>query len=387
MGLFYALEKITIKIFETSKDLPENWDTVAAENHFLQLPYLKVLELSAPTNMQCFYIGIYENAELIGVSLAQYLDLNKLESFGERDNCFKTFIRNFIFRNFASHTLFIGNNMITGQNSFTFNKQISFENISYLLIQCSQELIQFFKQKGIKIHLVSFKDFYQDCAVEFKKFAFKNIYEFNTQPNMIFDLPYSWRVKDDYYNAFSKKYRDQYKRAHKKFEGILVKELDFDEVIFHENRINELYHHVAKNAPFNTFFLAENHFSIFKKQCGDGFKIFGYFLEEKLIGFHSVLLNDNILETYFLGYDDQVQKEKMLYLNMLYNMTEFGITHQFKKIIFGRTALEIKSSVGATPTKMTGFIFHNNKILNTFLGKIFRNLEPETVWQQRHPFK
>jgi hypothetical protein len=387
VGLFYALEKITIKIFETSKDLPENWDTVAAENHFLQLPYLKVLELSAPTNMQCFYIGIYENAELIGVSLAQYLDLNKLESFGERDNCFKTFIRNFIFRNFASHTLFIGNNMITGQNSFTFNKQISFENISYLLIQCSQELIQFFKQKGIKIHLVSFKDFYQDCAVEFKKFAFKNIYEFNTQPNMIFDLPYSWRVKDDYYNAFSKKYRDQYKRAHKKFEGILVKELDFDEVIFHENRINELYHHVAKNAPFNTFFLAENHFSIFKKQCGDGFKIFGYFLEEKLIGFHSVLLNDNILETYFLGYDDQVQKEKMLYLNMLYNMTEFGITHQFKKIIFGRTALEIKSSVGATPTKMTGFIFHNNKILNTFLGKIFRNLEPETVWQQRHPFK
>ncbi len=387
MGLFYALEKITIKIFETSKYLPENWDTVAAENHFLQLPYLKVLELSAPKNMQCFYIGIYENAELIGVSLAQYLDLNKLESFGERDNCFKTFIRNFIFRNFASHTLFIGNNMITGQNSFTFNKEISFENISYLLTQCSQELIQFFKQKGIKIHLVSFKDFYQDCAVEFKKFAFKNIYEFNTQPNMIFELPSSWRVKDDYYNAFSKKYRDQYKRAHKKIEGILVKELDFDEVIFYENRINELYHHVAKNAPFNTFFLAENHFSIFKKQCGDGFKIFGYFLEEKLIGFHSVLLNDNILETYFLGYDDQVQKEKMLYLNMLYNMTEFGITHQFKKIIFGRTALEIKSSVGATPTKMTGFIFHNNKILNTFLGKIFRNLEPETVWQQRHPFK
>ena len=387
MGLFYALEKITIKIFETSKDLPENWNTVAAENHFLQLPYLNVLELSAPTNMQCFYIGIYENAELIGVSLAQYLDLNKLESFGERDNCFKTFIRNFIFRNFASHTLFIGNNMITGQNSFTFNKKISFENISYILTQCSHELIKYFKQKGIKIHLVSFKDFYQDCAIEFKKFAFEKIYEFNTQPNMIFELPTNWKSIEDYYNAFSKKYRDQYKRAHKKFEGILVRELDFDEVVFHENRINELYHHVAKNAPFNTFFLAENHFSTFKKQCGNGFKIFGYFLDEKLIGFHSVLLNDGVLETYFLGYDDQIQKEKMLYLNMLYNMTEFGITHQFKKIIFGRTALEIKSSIGATPIKMTGFIFHNNKILNTFLGKIFRNLEPETVWQQRHPFK
>ena len=29
-----------------------------------------------------------------------------------------------------------------------------------------------------------------------------------------------------------------------------------------------------------TFFLAKNHFSTFKKQCGDGFKIFGYFLDE-----------------------------------------------------------------------------------------------------------
>ena len=77
----------------------------------------------------------------------------------------------------------------------------------------------------------------------------------------------------------------------------------------------------------------------------------------------------------------------MLYLNMLYNMTEFGINHQFKKIIFGRTALEIKSSIGATPVIMSGFIYHRNKLVNKFLGKIFKNLEPETVWQQRHPFK
>ena len=387
MGLFYALEKITIKIFETIKYLPENWNAVAAANHFLQIPYLQVLERSAPTNMQCFYIGFYEKSELIGVSLAQYLDLNKLESFGERDNFFKKFIRNFIFRNFASHTLFIGNNMITGQNAFAFNKEISFEKISFILRQSSKELEAYFKQKGTKIHLVSFKDFYQNCAVEFKKFAFEKVYEFKTQPNMIFEIPINWKSNEDYYNAFSKKYRDQYKRAHKKFEGILVKELDIEAVLFHENKINELYHHVAKNAPFNTFFLAKNHFSTFKKQCGDGFKIFGYFLEEKLIGFHSVLLNDDVLETYFLGYDDQVQKDKMLYLNMLYNMTEFGIINNFKKIIFGRTALEIKSSIGATPVMMSGFIYHSNKFVNLFLGKIFKNLEPETLWQQRHPFK
>jgi hypothetical protein len=72
---------------------------------------------------------------------------------------------------------------------------------------------------------------------------------------------------------------------------------------------------------------------------------------------------------------------------MLYNMTEFGIEHQFKKIIFGRTALEIKSSIGAKPVMMSGFIKHQNKIINKYIDKFFTRLEPKVAWQQRHPFK
>lgn len=109
----FTLDKISFKIYNSVKDLPALWDIVAQSNIFLQTPYLTVLEESAPVNMECFYIGIFENSELIGVSLAQYLDLNKLESFGERDKSLKIAIRNFIFKNFASHTLFLGNNMIT----------------------------------------------------------------------------------------------------------------------------------------------------------------------------------------------------------------------------------------------------------------------------------
>lgn len=368
-------------------ELPSNWDEVAQSNHFLQTPYLKVLEESAPTNMECFYIGIFDSTALIGVALAQYLDLNKLESFGERDKCFKTMIRNFVFKNFASHVLFLGNNMITGQNGYAFSKKIDFACISEILLQSADAIEGYFKNKGIKIHIVSFKDFYEHCSVELKKNHFASVYEFNTQPNMIFSIPYTWKSKDDYIGAFSKKYRDQYKRARKKSEGILVKELTLDEVIQYEKRIYDLYYYVAKNAPFNTFFLDQQHFSVFKKQCGQRFKLFGYFIHEELVGFHSVLLNGDVLETYFLGYNDKVQKEKMLYLNMLYNMTEFGIEHGFHKIIFGRTALEIKSSIGASPVKMSGFIMHSNALINKYIGKIFPKLEPELHWQQRHPFK
>jgi predicted N-acyltransferase len=387
VGLFYALENTNIQIYQKIADLPSTWNEVAKYNHFLQTNYLSVLEKSAPTNMKCFYIGFFDNEKLIGIALSQYVNADKLESFGERDNCFKTYIRNFIFRNFAAHVLFIGNNMITGENAYQFEENLSAEKISDLFVSCTSKLISHLKKQTIKIHIVSYKDFYQENAQKLKQFQFKNYFEFNTQPNMVFNLNENWKNKEDYIAAFSKKYRDQYKRSHKKIEGIEFKELTLDEVISYENQIYDLYYHVAKNAPFNTFFLSKNHFSTFKQQCGDGFKIFGYFLNEKLIGFHSILLNGDVLETYFLGYDDQVQKEKMLYLNMLYNMTEFGIENNFKKIIFGRTALEIKSSIGAEPILMSGFIYHQNKFLNQFMPKIFKRLEPETNWQQRHPFK
>ena len=383
----FTLDKISFKIYNSVKELPLLWDTVAQSNIFLQTPYLTVLEQSAPVNMKCFYIGIFENSELIGVSLSQYLDLNKLESFGERDKTFKIAIRNFIFKNFASHTLFLGNNMITGQNGYVFSKEIDFNHISEILLQSADEITQYFKKKGISIHLVSFKDFYHHCSLELKKYRFSNMYEFNTQPNMIFYLDKNWKSLDDYVAALSKKYRDQFKRARKKIDGIQVKNLSYEEVLQNEEKIYDLYYYVAKNAPFNTFFLSKNHFSTLKGQCGNRFQIFGYFLNDELVGFHTLLLNDETLETYFLGYNDHIQKENMLYLNMLYNMTEYGIQNGFKRIIFGRTALEIKSSIGATPVQMSGFIYHNNKLINRFIGKIFKNLEPELNWQQRHPFK
>ena len=93
------------------------------------------------------------------------------------------------------------------------------------------------------------------------------------------------------------------------------------------------------------------------------------------------------MATYFLGYDASIQREKMLYLNMLYDIIAYSINKGFKEIIFARTALEIKSAVGAKPQEMFGFIKHSNPILNYTLEKLLYCLEPEVVWQERNPFK
>ena len=59
----------------------------------------------------------------------------------------------------------------------------------------------------------------------------------------------------------------------------------------------------------------------------------------------------------------------------------------FKTIVFARTALEIKSSVGAKPVKMYGLITHSNALINHNIARFFNYLEPKTDWQERNPFK
>lgn len=375
------------KIFPATTLLPENWDDLAADNIFLSKKYLEVLEKSAPENMVCHFIGIFKEDQLEGIALSQFLDLNKLESFGERDKCLKTSVRNFIFKNFSSHVLFIGNNMLTGQNAFHFSENID-QNLGLKSLRKASEAIkEIFKNKGKKVHLVSFKDFDSKEILDFNSGGFEDYFKFSTQPNMVFEIRENWKTFDDYVLDLSKKYRDQFKRSRKKSDGISKRKMTLEDIINYEETIYDLYFHVAKNAPFNTFFLAKNHFRVLKEILKDDFRFYGYFLDDKLIGFNTLIKNNCSMDTYFLGYDETLQKEKMLYLNMLYDMISYSISKGFKEIVFARTALEIKSSIGAKPVEMFGFIQHSNSLINKKIDAIFDYLEPKTDWNERNPFK
>ena len=382
MNSFYSFT-----IYNSTAELPPYWDNLAVSTVFLSKSYLEVLERSSPENMLCNYIGIFDNEILVGIAVSQFLNLNKLESFGDRDKCVKTAIRNIVFRNFASHVLIIGNNMLTGQNAYAFANSIDKKKVTQALYDATNQLKKIFKSKGIPIHITTYKDFSSEEIKHFETPAFKKYYQFSTQPNMVFSIHESWKSEQDYIDSLSKKYRDQYKRSRKKASGIEKRKLNLEEIIRLEDTINDLYFHVAKNAPFNTFFLPKNHFRIFKEIFKEKFLFYGYFIGEKLIGFNTLIKNGEVMDTYFLGYDDSIQRENMLYLNMLYDMIAYSIKKDFKEIVFARTALEIKSSVGAKPITMYGLISHTNPLVNPYMSIIFKYLEPKTIWQQRNPFK
>ena len=373
----------TFKKYKSTAEIPDSWNEIVGQhNIMLSKEYFRTLETSCPENMNCFYVGFFYEDELIGGALFQYLNFIQHKTF-QTDEAFCN-LKNFIAKKLSKNVMILGNNMLTGQNGFYFDaSKITIDKAIPLLDEAVQEMQ---KQEG-KTSLIIYKDYQASFIKYFQGKNHKPFYRFSVQPNMILKLKESWLTFEDYLSAFSTKYRTRAKSAKKKIIGIRKSEMNLDDIRNHYKEMNVLYQNVAENAPFNTFFLTGKHFESMKESLGESFKVFGYYFDEKLIGFYTLILNNKDIDTYFLGYDKELQKEKQIYLNMLLDMVEFGIHEKSSRIIFGRTALEIKSTIGAQPVEIFGLIKHNNFLINQFMERIFTSLNPLVEWIQRKPFK
>ena len=358
---------------------------------FLQSKYLKALEEASPKNIQLFYVGVFLEQELVGVAVVQRVQLYLKDMF--RNNmvsCVKEFFKDLVSKILKGNILVVGNLTHMGQHSLFFQKESILQSDYLKLIEeAVNVLIKEIKRKqNKKIRAVMFKDYFLDDPInqETAFFDFHKLHRVTVQPNMIASIRENWLKKDDYLSSLNKKYRDRYKRARKKLNGIVYEELDAEKILNSSEKLHELYLNVSNNAKFNTFLLPENHFYSLKLQLKNDFKVFGYYLNNELVGFFTLLLNGKQLETYFLGYDEAHQFSNQLYLNMLYQMTEFAIENKFSEIVYARTAMEIKSSVGAKPKTMVVYLKHTNKLMNAILKLIFNLMNPKQEWEERHPF-
>lgn len=377
----------SFKIFSCLSELPTEWDVLSKENIFLSRTYIDVLERSAPANMVCHYIGIFKEDELVGIALSQFLNLSPIAPFGNSDQSLSAAFKKTVFKNLISHVLIIGNNMLTGQNAFSFLDKVDKAEGLKTLKKASESIQEIFRKKGLKVHITALKDFGKEDVHTLVCAGFQPFARFSTQPNMVFDIQPHWKTENDYINALSKKYCDQYQRARRKAKGIEKRKMDLHDIKNHNDTIYNLYYHVASQARFNTFYLAKNHFWVLKEVLNDRFLFYGYFLNDELIGFNTLIKNGTSMDTYFLGYDKQIQREKMVYLNMLYDMVAYSINNGYKEIVFGRTALEIKSSIGAKPRSMIILAKHSHAIADLIFKNAFNYFEPKVSWMERNPFR
>ncbi len=381
--------------FETSAMLGPYHD------FFLSLDYLEAIEKTPPDDFSFAYLVITQpiTDKIVGFMACQikYFDASKSLNYNAETAStyekLKINSQKLVAKLTRFSTLIIGNLTLTGQHSFYFNdaeindfevkKRLYTEGVSFLKKQL-------FDKYKIKIASVFVKDFYQNSANYALMQAVKKdgYNEFQVEPNFVFEVKHNWKTMDNYLDALASKYRIRAKRAFKKLGNNVEKKEFFEErIIANKLEINALYEQVSKNSGFNLVDLHPDYFLQMKINLGDNFRLFGYFLDHKLIGFYTTINNGEELEAHFLGYDAALNHEHQIYLNMLFDLINLGIEGNFKRIIFSRTAHEIKSSVGAEPVDMSLFMRHDNLIMNRLLLSILRVLGPKEKWTPRTPFK
>ena len=210
---------------------------------------------------------------------------------------------------------------------------------------------------------------------------------FDSEPDMILSISPNWHTIHDYLNDINSKYKKRYRSIHRKSSSIHTIEINNENFNSHRSNINSLHQNVFVKSsfsgpPFST--------SIFKSFFNDkhlGFKMIGYQDENnELLSFSSYFIVDNMLYSYYIGLDYHINSAYQLYNRMLYDMLDIGIKNRVKKVIFGRTAAELKSTIGAIPIPSTSAIYISNRILNIMFKSFVSRLTLKT-WIQRDPFK
>jgi predicted N-acyltransferase len=276
--------------------------------------------------------------------------------------------------------------LLTGEHGYYFdNQKIGVGEAVTILETALDSVVETMGREGVKMPVILIKDIAPENHAQGDFLVEKGFTEFDIQPNMVLDLPFF--DFDAYLNAMSTKYRTRAKRAFKKLDGIERRELSLAEIQQELPTIYRLYRDIAKNAGFNMVDLNEHYLAALKRDLGGGFRMSAYYLDGRLLAFYTTIQNHDELEAHFLGYEKNLNHEHQLYLNILYDIVQIGIEARCERVVFARTALEIKSSVGATARELWCYLRHQHSVANKFVPTLLDYLKPVEAWQPRHPFK
>lgn len=379
----FSIDGTVFKFSDRMSEVEDYWKEFAYEDIFLSPAFLKVIENATELGIRPVYVLEMRGRECVGVYYFQMKYFSLKEALSKKDSepgKLKSMLQGWV----RFNTLVFGNLLLTGnygcRRKESGPKQLDWPKFQQGLLAALQAYYHF------EPSAILAKDY---CNPEIPKSLEESGFTtFSVQPNMIFQIQENWRSMDDYLEDLKAKYRVRYRRALKKMGNYIFREMTVTDLEVYQSQIHRLYKNIAEGASFNLFNLPEDYFLKMKLAMPSEFIVLGcYDSQGKLLAFFSCVNNVDHLQAHFLGYDPDMNEAHQLYLNMLYKMIEIGIVLRHEKIIMSRTAIEIKSSVGAVPEEMSCMFIHTNSLANKFFSPLFSLFNPEETYILRSPFK
>lgn len=378
------MNQYSAKAFNTVDTIPAlDWESLNIHNNTYFSPhFLRTFETSNP-KIAFKYIVIYDKLNAVGLANIQIISLSidailkniKISNTAKR-------IFRFFLCNYPLKIMFCGNVFLSGEHGIILNQDID-KKKAFLVISKAIKNLSSLK-KNRPLHAVFVKDFYQESLHITDHLLDYNYMKMPVEPNMIFKLNSNWKTFEDYTDDLKSKYRVKVNKADKTSSGLTAKLFNEDDFKVYKEELQQLYENTISNADFNAQVLDLNTYIKLRALYKDNFIVQAYFYEDKLVGFLSALDNNNHLDAHFIGLDYELNKTYAIYPRILNDYVRIGIERQVSQINFGRTASEIKSTIGATPENLVCYTRHRhnviNKILKSFIGQVkikdFKQHEP-----------
>lgn len=365
-------------------------------NFFLQPEYLRALEKTAPSNLRFHYALVSRQGRPLLASVFQVIHIGS-DMLAEilaplaASRKYVGFLagwREWMKKgsdNPGMRVLISGNNFVSGEYGMCCATGLPHQDAFDVLADVVRVILKYDRAEGL-ISTVLVKDFYRDNAQHARRLRRSRYHEFLVEPEMIVDIDPAWGSFSGYQDAMSKKYRNRLKSTLKKSAPLQVTELDAAAIQKHSRRMMELYLAVHEKASFRLSALTPEYFAEMKAVFGSRFRFVAYFHEAEMAGFRTAFLTGADIEAHFIGIDYTKNADFGLYQQMLYDYVRDGIEAGAGRVFLGRTASEIKSTVGARAHDLTCFIRHRNTFSNHVIGHFLDYLRPSD-WVPRNPFK
>ncbi len=399
------ITEIHFKIFNSiDKINSKHWNEVVRDkNIYATLPYLSAMEKSLGHELGFRYLLFYNQDSIpVAVSVVECLNFIDKGLSDKQEVCrIRTTIKQRLLTTKGIRMITCGTPFASGENGFIFSDKISgevaYEHLAKALIELQKTEK---KNTNTSTHstgsveappsastpVILFKELFPNSFESANGLTKKGFSEFQIDVNMIMQISPAWKNLNDYLNAMVTKFRTKAKTALRKSEDLLILDMSLNEIELYKEKIQSLYIEVLNKSSFQFGTLNADSFVHLKKNLGEDFILKGYFLGQELVGFSSAFLFNSILDANYVGINYELNQEYAIYQRMLYDYIELAIIRNCNELRFGRTAEEIKSSVGAVPVPMKLFIRHRNLIANRILRAIVGTIKP-SEYELRRPFK
>ena len=374
--------------FSSIHEIPDKvWSELeCTDNLYFNPKYLETLANNI--NIQFAYIVLFDNdKKAIAFATIQIVDFyldsvqNDMQSVVEWVKCMGRRLR-IISPEKPFKILTCGNTFVSGEHGvFIKNDQ----DKKTILREIANAVVTY-SNSNTNVDVFMLKDFEKESLFITDELYEEGYNSFKVDPNMVLSLNENWESLDDYLASLKTKFRVKARRALKLSSSLQVEDVTEDRLRDLLPEMDVLYKTVSTKASFNLGDFNLKTFRALKEKIGDDYIIKAYWLEDQLVGFLSGMINKNTLDAHFVGIDYKHNRDYAVYQRMLYDYINMAIQNKLDIVNLGRTASEIKSSIGAIPQDLTIYLRHKKTIPNKILSLFLNKIQP-TEFKQKHPFK